>query len=288
MSRLSFNLVFMCLMGLAALAAFALPLRVSEGVRATTATLLIPIARPVRGLGDWASARTRTDPLDPESPTEPRSVKTLAEENATLRMLNENLAAQLDELIRLNTDRAQLGDIRRLCDPAEVIGQDGGTRESITISTRGLPPGIGQAAVLCPRGLVGQVAQTPGVGSARVRLLTDRGMKVVCRFERIESRGSAVARARVNPGMNWVIEGAGPGLLRVNGIKEPAAGAIHPGDVALLDDPRWPQVLQGMRVARVATAEPSADPGFVNVTLEPMADLMNLREVAVLIRGAEN
>src|SRR5947209_7757104 len=159
MSTLRFNHVFVFVMLVGALSAFVLPAQLTDHAKGKLDTLLLPIARPVRAVALSASSRLGRNDLTPrDDRNQPQTAVELKRQNEALRGELASLTGQLEELKKLNADRDQLGNARRLCEPFGVFGGDSGSGDSLSLqSLRGssldhLRNGM---PVLCPEGLVG-------------------------------------------------------------------------------------------------------------------------------------
>ena len=88
----------------------------------------------------------------------------------------------------------------------------------------------------------------------------------------------------------WVLfEGAGKGTMVVRAAftweDVEKREKVQVGDVAVLADRDWPLELQGQRLGVVTRVEPMRDAHkFAEVHVEPVANLMMLKEVMVLAK----
>src|SRR5438128_1082055 len=115
MPRLRFQPVFFFLMSLAAASAFLIPPQYTAKVTPRLEWLFAPVARPSGAVGAWANGRSAGLPPDD------RAGIVIKVENDELRQQNIYLRQRVEDLERLNADRAQLGDLRTLCTPVPVI-----------------------------------------------------------------------------------------------------------------------------------------------------------------------
>jgi cell shape-determining protein MreC len=284
MSYLRFNHVFGSLMLLALVSAFLLPQRVSSAPRSMVQNLFAPVARPARAITAWVHDRFSPPQVkDDASPEHPRTVAEVRTENDQLRQANVYLQAQLQELKEINADRARLGDLRALCTPFPVYAADAGVRESLLLQASSFAGLRENQPVLCSAGLVGRVARV-GIGSAPVRLATDPGFKVSVRFGRFKTNEQGGVSFLPSTFPPAVLQGIGNGamaarLLNSDALKE---GDVKEGDWVTVEDPDWP-VLKGTRVGRITVIQKQKEaPGFSEVRVQPVTDLLQLREVMVL------
>ena len=67
-------------------------------------------------------------------------------------------------------------------------------------------------------------------------------------------------------------------------MEQAKAAGLKPGDWVVVRDEDWPNVLQRYRVGRVEKVQQwSQGAGFAEIEVKPPADLMQLREVLVLV-----
>ncbi len=281
MSFIKFHHVFLMLLTLATLGAFVIPPRFTDAGRAQLQGLFSPVSRPTRWVAGWVHEKFVKD-----VPQDQRSPKAITDENERLKVSLASLDAQLDQLKQLNRDRELLGDVRDLCIPLAVTGADPGGRESLSISGTTLQ-GVRQGMkVLYPGGLVGVVDRSGATG-AQVRLLTDRGFKLLGRFGRFVSRDNGsieFARIATDP---VLFTGQGDGTLVSSNFttKDFQDAGIKTGDWLTLDDRDWPMNLTGYKIGRVVSALPQVNsPLFMQVTVAPVRNLLELREVMVMVK----
>src|SRR5689334_4300722 len=186
MSQIRFNHVFSGLLTLSLISAFALPARLTNPVRSNVQNIFAPVAVPIRKLAAFVHGR-----VVPEKPVDDarldgttRGMKEVLEENNQLRQSVASLSGQLEELQRINADRAMIGqDLRKLCLPVTAMGGDSGKGQSLPLLATSLD-GIREGMpVLYPGGVAGQVERV-GLGGAQVKLVTDKSFRVTCVFKR--------------------------------------------------------------------------------------------------------
>jgi hypothetical protein len=286
MSHIRFNHVFFFLMFVAALCVFVIPARISGVAQGQLQFLFIPVAKPVHALAGWAHDRMAPKTVkDEESPDHPRTPAELIRENDDLRMQVATLTSQLDQLRELNADRERLGPLRERCTPIGVEGFESGLRDSLTLSGSmrdGLKEGM---VVLCPDGIVGKLTKV-GAGNSRVQLITDKGNRTSVGFARFgkDSHGATVFTSISYPMVVAIGQGKRTMLVK-NQPAENVKGVIEADDWAVLDDPEWPRSAWNYRIGRVESIVPQAGaPGFVEIHINSIIDLMLLKEVMVLTK----
>jgi cell shape-determining protein MreC len=283
MSAIRFNHVFAVLLVLAAVGAFAVPERYTTRAQPQVQGLFMPVASPVRGVSAWAHARL----AKPES-KDVRDLRTLAAENDELRQENATLQHKLEDLIRINSDRAELGgNLRDDCTPFKVVGGDAGVRQSLLIrgsSLDGLRDGM---FVLHTDNVVGLITRPPGLLGAQVRLITDRGVRVTGYFRKLEKGPDGKTRTRRLDTPSVVVEGTGDGAMRCLGltVEQLNDAGVKPGDWVVVEDKDWDDRIHGKRLGKVAGITPLITaPLYAEVRVEPTQNLMRLREVMVLTK----
>jgi cell shape-determining protein MreC len=284
MRSVQFTFVFWGLMGLAIISAFILPTSATGG-KAQLAPLFAPISRPVNQIAAWMVGR-RSSNVDPDAGGKARTTDELRRENDQLRVAVSNLSAQLDRFRQRDAQLSKLGSLREMCLFSTVTGGDSGSGESLTISANTRDGVRAEMAVIeSEANLVGQVVQT-GVGGSTVRLLSDRGSRVLGGFARY---------VRNNDGkMDFVrmasdqlrVEGSGNGKMIIRALPQRLIkdAEIKIGDWVVLDDANWPPALQGYRIGLVEKVQASKSPGFDEVIVQPERNLRALTEVMVLVK----
>jgi cell shape-determining protein MreC len=280
--------LFFLLMAIAFVVTFMLPARVSSRLRPQLGILFAPVSRPAAGIARMIGGRTLV-----VNANDHRTDDNIRLENDRLRAENSRLSALVSEASRRDIELAGMGDLAKDCVLAEVAGADTSGRESITLVGRSLlnvKPGM---YALTRAGLAGRI-DAVSAGSAQLRLITDPGVRLRCRFDSF-SDGAATPVA-LSP---VVVEGRGDGLmvvrqltltdLRVDASMKPldpnTAPVLHEGDYCTLDDPDCPLQLQGFHVGRVVSIDPR--PGgrlFAEVKIRPMMNLKRLPEAMILMK----
>ena len=283
MSAIRFNYVFAVLLVLAAVAAFVIPERYTTKAQPQVQGLFMPVASPVRTAAGWAHQR-----LAKPEPKDVRDHRTLAAENDQLRHLNATLQHKLEDLIRINTDREDLGrNLRDFCTPVKVVGTDAGVRQSLQLrgsSLDGLREGM---FVLYTDNIVGLITRPPGLMGAQVRLITDRGVRVTGYFRKLEKGPDGKFHTRRLETPSVVVEGTGDGAMRCQGLtlKQLDDAGVAPGDWVVVEDKDWDDRVHGHRLGKVAGITPLVTaPLYAEVRVEPAHNLMRLREVMVLTK----
>jgi hypothetical protein len=287
MGRFRSQNLFYGLMTIAFVMAFMLPARLSGKFRPQLGIVFSPVSRAAAGVARMISGRTQITP----AANDHRNDDALRLDNEALRAEVARLISQLNESARRDSELANLGNLNGLCVIAQVAGADTSGRESITLVGRsllGVKPGM---YALTREGLVGRV-DSVSAGSAQVRLITDPGVRLKCRFSTFNNGVPTPA-----PLPQMLVEGRGDGVLTVRRIKlsdlrldnslQPAdpsiPPALQPGDYCMLEDADCPLALQGVRLGRVESIYPS--PGgrlMADVMIRPVVNLKRLPEAMVL------
>jgi cell shape-determining protein MreC len=281
MSQLRFQHVFLGLMAMCAISAFALPASVSGRLHPQISMLFAPVAMPSARIAAFFYHRFGGD-----QPQDSRDLATIAAENRQLKVCVLTLTQQLNELAQRNAEREKLGLVRSLCTPVPVVGADSGTRESLSLRCSTLE-GINEGLfVLYPGGVVGQIEQA-GVAGAQVRLITDTSSRLRGSFGKFQRRADNQIEFRKLNSPTALVEGAGDGAMVVRGLamKDVRDAQIEPNDWVILTEPDWPLNLQGQPLGKVVkiTARPDF-PLFAQIRIEPQENLSRLREVMVVTK----
>jgi cell shape-determining protein MreC len=286
MSHLRFNHVFVGLMLLAGVIAFAVPPRYTDLPRRRVDIVFAPVAAPLRQLAIAISGqiRSRADGapgFDAGSgPAETRA------EIDRLRTTIASLTVQNAELRQLNASRELAGEVSRYARPFKVIGGDGGGRQALTLAaSTGDRVAVNQP-VLHRDGLVGKVASVSS-GGAQVRLVTDRGFCVAGAFGRFQrtADGRAVEFIRLATPPP-LLEGRGDGTMGIINLtlEQLREAGVKEGDWVVLRDADWPVLVNGFLLGYVDRIQqrPRA-PLFAEVIVRPRGQLLQLREVMVVM-----
>jgi cell shape-determining protein MreC len=284
--RLKIGQMFWIMMGLAVAAMALLPAGTASSARTAAASVLTPVAWPVRkvfGLG-----QRRLNVATPEVPA-----KTLAGQPLTtdeeLRMLRIELATvtqQLEDLKRLNADRNQLGQLRQRCTPADVVSADagGGGRQSLLVRLAEPSAVRDRAAVLTAAGLVGRV-----VGASRsdltVQLATDTKFRVQGTIGRFIETDGTVSFQKLNTPLPLVMGTGGRLVIGNVSLKEATEAGVSEGDWVVLSDADWDAGVQGLKIGQVRKIRPNPQaPLTAEIELTPSAAPGALKQVMVLTR----
>jgi cell shape-determining protein MreC len=277
MSSPRFNQVYATLLGGAFLCAFVLPSRFTDPARLHLAGLFNPLSSPVRHI---AAAIDR--PSQHLAVEDNRGDDDLAQENDQLRQEIARLQADVDRLQRLESERQELGDLKAQCVRVAVAGNDSGGRDALLLAASTVGSLDQDAPVLYSGGLAGRLDAR--LGGARVRLLTDDGLAVTGAFIRFVDSGGTVVATRV-AAPTPLVRGLGHGELAIVGMKwtDASLAGLRAGDWVVLNDPDWPQAVQGTRLGRIVSCVQSRQSQlFADIRLQPEADLSRLADVWVL------
>ena len=280
MSYIRFNHVFTLLLGVSAVAAFALPEKYTTRSLPSVQSLFAPVSLPMRHLGAWAHER-----VAPRDLADRRAVQEVQDENVRLAVLADYLQKQLEVERQRNADWEQLGDLRQRCVRVTVVGADAGPRDSLLLPASTLGRIRDGSYALYPGGIAGQVRGRAGLGGAQLTLVTDRGFKVLGHIAR-RGDGTTSRQQTTTP---VLFEGAGKGAMVVRAAftweDVEKREKVQVGDVAVLADRDWPLELQGQRLGVVTRVEPMRDAHkFAEVHVEPATNLMMLKDVMVLTK----
>jgi len=278
--RLGFNQLFAAILGVCFVSAFVLSPRFTDPVRSAVQGMFAPVARPVRLVAGAVRGRL-------EKSNDLRAPKSISEENERLRATVTSLMGQIEELQKLAADVRRLKDVGRLCTPMIVIGSDTGPRDSLAIAGTSRDGVMVNMPVLHPAGLAGRVARV-GVGGSQVRLITDPGVRVTCKFGRYENDGQGGTTFSTIETDEPLLEGMGNNLMLVRNLKLKHVENVKlkVGDTVVLDDREWPQPLKYQRLGQVTSITPRRDaPLFADIQVRPQVNLTALREVMVMTKG---
>ncbi|CAN5394896.1 hypothetical protein BH09PLA1_BH09PLA1_04370 [soil metagenome] len=298
MPTLRFKHVFYCLLVLSATCAFVIPARVSDAVRGNLVLLFVPVSLPTRTIANALFGKREI--LRDEGASDPqtrRSDDELLKENLYLKNLTSNLSGRLVQLEQDEALRQTVGkEVRDLCVPSNVVGTGGDTalRQSLLIAGGTLKKVQTGNFVLFGSagggGVAGMISRAQ-LGGSVVRLITDRDFKVRVGFARFVKRDPKEAGPPLDFVMlntpQCVAEGDGDGSLWIRGylpMEQAKAAGLKPGDWVVVRDEDWPNLLQRYRIGRVeSVTQWSKGPGFAEIQVKPSAELMQLKEVLVLV-----
>lgn len=269
------------LMTLCLLCALAVPPSSVARLDASIAILFEPVSLPAHVIASRLLTRGTS-----ASPADTRPDADLRAENDQLRQQVVYLNDQLNYLKQIDKDRQSIGNLRALCTPVEVIAGDSGLRDMLQVDAGSGILKVNEPVVY-PGGLAGRIDAT-GPASSRVRLVTDKGVRVqanIIRYIRAEDGKSVAAQIKIPDPM---VEGAGNGLMLIHNLTKQQAideFRLARGDLIVLHDPDWPATVWGTVIGTIATVLPWRDaPLFVEITVIPATPLDHLREVQVLTK----
>ena len=222
--------------------------------------LFSPLSAPAQWfVGDRAErvAETRVAPaILPAADPTAGEVGRLRDENHALLTLAENLRGQLDTLRARQAEVERVGEnLRDLVHSVAVLGVETGGRDVLRLAGTNVPVEV-NAAVATDTGIVGRVMSVGAANQSSVRLITDKGFKLVGTF--VRARATADGRIEFQDVLkqSTLVEGMGGGAMRIDSLKNDAvvAAGLRVGDlVVLANDPTqpWPIELHGRRVGLV-------------------------------------
>lgn len=273
MPQLRFNHVFFGLMALGLASSYLISPSVTNRAKGKAELLLLPVVKPVSGIGSWFNDKYAQKKLPPGE-TRSRADSELMLENHELRQQVVFLTQQLEELRLVQAERKRLGKLLDYFVPVGVIGADASPgRESLAILPASGTVMSPDSPVMCAEGLVGKIVE-----GRRVRLATDKDFAVTGRFGRYENN-------------QWVwlnipkasARGGGQGVLRVDHLTLKEVESLKPGDWIVIAEPDWPDIVQGRQIGQVESKRPlPSKPVFAEVIVKPRTDLRKLREVLVM------
>jgi hypothetical protein len=291
MPRVRFKHIFSMLLGLSFLSAIVIPPIHTQRLKPNLQVLFLPVSWPAGGVGRWLAGR-RGD----EVWNDRRNVEEIKAQNAELRTTVFNLTERLNrEMVKSAQREAISAKLRDRGVFARTVGGDAGTRQTLQLPGP-LPSGVADGMYATYSGGVVGIVQNAGLAGAHVRLVTDVGFRVKCRFARLRKTDIGRQEMVPIPGVAVVVEGAGNNTLKVvktgmtmEDVKTlglvDGAGKLADGVWAYVDDPDWPQVFAGVPVGQIDRIAPRDEaPLFADVTLRPATNLARLREVLVVTK----
>lgn len=293
MAALKYNHLFAGVMALCAGTALFLPSGVAERVRAPLVYVFAPVSGPVHRGSSWLGVRI-SPPVRERDPSSPKSVDELDAENQGLREQVMSLTAQLEELKKLNADRAALGKLRECSVPARVVGMDASSRQMLQVILLEDGPagglGGGMPVVVGPGSFIGRV--TSGVrGALRVQLTTDPGSKIQGRFVRWVKDEEGNPRVQGIEAPAPLVTGElGQTPLRILNLsqRQVEQAGLTAGDWVQVNDTDFLTMyenVQGLLLGKVVSIGKSrTNPLMADIVLEPPVDFRRLKEVMVVVR----
>jgi cell shape-determining protein MreC len=220
----------------------------------------------------------------------------IAQQNRELIELNLKLMHEVEDLRRLNADRARLGSLRPLCTPVPVIGPGLDGRDALQLQASkfsGLRDGM---AVIYSDDIVGTLKQV-GVAGGQVQLVTDPGYRVFGYFRTYRSpvktaahgesaKGEKPEAGHVRLGEAVMVEGTGKGTMKCPLVtwKQVQEWGLAVGDFVMLEDDRFPRVAQGLRIGKVVSISPRKGTLHADIRIKPDSDFKRMSEVMVLTK----
>ena len=261
---------------LSLLSAFVFPRRMTDVGHSQFAALLIPISRPSYRIANAIRAHF-VQPVTEDS----RPDQAIATENLALKEQIQRMTAQIDKLQQRAGERASLGGFETFCQRFEVTGTDGDNRDGLTIgglsfnSVRLGQPVLSSGTVV---DLIGRVDNV-GMLSAHVSLITDAGFAVTGHFVSYSAAG-----AQENKTLQAIVRGRGAGRLMIDTLPlSDVRGSVNVGDWVVLSDDTWPRALQGVRIGRITSIQPSPKQSlFAEIQLASESSLLHLNDVWVM------
>lgn len=273
---------------LCVLCSFGMPQRVSGRIETSLQAVFSPLAGPIQ----WMVGRSQAELVSRDQPVLTDitdEVARLREEKRQLSRYVETLRGQLATLQRREAEAERVGEqLRELVKIVKVISPDASGRDALRLAGTDMTLEPGQA-VVAETGIVGQVRDV-GVGNqSSVRLITDKGFKLIGQFARFERAADETLVLTALPIEPTVVEGMGRGEMRVDSVKMEVAKAtqLKVGDLVVLADsgPGWPIEVHGYRVGIVSHVDENPIvPGIADIRVRPEMDLLSLREVWVILR----
>lgn len=267
---------------------FGLPQTYSGRIQTSLQAVFSPLAGPIQ----WMVGRSQEDLIKRDQPHLPHitdEVARLREEKRQLLYFNENLLGQIATLRKREAEAERVGEnLRDLVKIVKVISPDASGRDMLRLAGTDMTLERGQA-VLIEMNIVGQV-QDVGVGNqSSVRLVTDKGFKLVGQFIRIQDDGTGRLQMTAIPLPPAVVEGRGRGEMEVGSLKmeDVKKSELRVQDVVVLADtgPAWPIEVHGRRIGVVTAVEENPlVPGIATIRVRPAIDLRALNEVWVILR----
>lgn len=289
MSKIRFHHVLLSLLTLSVISIIFIPRYPSaqkslDKVRAPVRYLFVPVSQPVHVLSGWVHDR-----LNPPRPKNESTQLDLENQVQSLQNEVSNLTAQLEKLKQIVEDRKPLGNLRKLCTPAFVAGGDGSNDEVLLLNqVEDVSREMNNLAVVYSGGIVGRADRVgPGLGST-VLLLTNKRSRVTGSFGRFVQAGQDQVQYVSLPMPAALVEGAGNGKMLIRGLtlRDVKESGIEENDWVVLNDNKWPEVVQGLKIGKVTAIGMRPDaPQFAQIEVQPMSNLRMLREVMVLTKG---
>jgi hypothetical protein len=212
-----------------------------------------------------------------------RAAGEIVAENERLKIALAGLTAQVELLHSRVAEGEQFGEVGRYTKRVAVMGNDPGSRDSLSVVGRFDATLLNQPAVY-NYGLAGRFERA-GLTGAQVRLITDRSFSATGRFGAFVSDGVGGilfdAKSTVPP----LVEGYGNGVMMVKNLEFEAAAraGIGEGTWVVLEDKDYPPVLKHQKLGRVVSVKKRPEaPLWADIEVRPEWNLMALTQVWVL------
>lgn len=275
MSHIKFNHVFAFLLVLSFLSAFVIPPEYTDKALPQVQSIFAPVSAPARRVGAWVHGR-----VSPPESKDRRRAEDVKAENQRLRAQVIELTEQIDLERKRNAQWETLRSLKDQCVPVEVAGADSGTRDSLALRGSTLEHVRDKAVAFYPGGVAGQIQGRAGLAGAQLRLITDPGFRVRGHFVRMTPESKP---QQISPEL--VFLGVGNAMTLQTPLSEQKVReyGLEVGDIAVAAEREWPQALVGTALGSITKMTPTRSPaGFVEVRIEPSANLKLLDEVMVM------
>lgn len=273
MSQVRFNHVFVGLMGLGVISAYAIPPWITERAKGKADALLYPVSKPVRAIAAAMNEKYGSVQLPPGQ-TRERNRSEISIENEELRQEVAWLTQQLDALKLVEAENKRLGKMLDYFKQVDVIGGDSSPgRESLSLApATGVNTSV-DAPVICLEGLVGRFIE-----GGRVRLVTDASSTVIGEFGRFEhGKWVTLSIPRAS------VRGIGNGAMKVDHLTMKDVEGLKVGDWVVVDDKSVGVRIQARPIGVVESIKPLASkPLFAEIRIVPRTDLRKLTRVLVM------
>ena len=279
MSHLRFHHVFTVLLLLCLLSAFAFPKKTS-GVRAHVQGIFYPVAKPARFIASTVRGRMG-------GPQDKRAATDIVEENERLKGAVASLTGQMELLLTRVAEIEQFGPVGKYCKQVAVMGNDPGSRDSLSVPGRFDVSLINQP-VLYVGGIAGRFERA-GLTGAQVRLVTDRSFSATARFGTFTRNQDGTEGFRGKDTTPPLVEGYGNGVMMIRNIEyKEASEQVAEGMWVVLDDNDYPSLIQYQKLGKVISVKKRPEaPLWADIEVQPEWNLMALTSVMVLQRPNE-
>jgi hypothetical protein len=288
--NLRFPEVFGLVLFFVLLSSFALPRSLSGRIENTFQFVFAPIAGPIQWVTAGKDSQTPRDvPLLPQVSDE---VARLRQEKVALMAYVDTLRGQLATLSRRQDAAEVVGEkLRDHVTPMKVISVDAAAgREVLRLSGTTSATIEKDLSVITEAGLVGKILDV-GIGrQTSVRLITDKGFKLVAMFCRYAPNDAGGIEQLDLPLAPTIAEGMGNGALRIDALKwaDVQRAGLKVGDIVLLGDrttEQWPIEVHGSRIGSVSKVGEKIDaPGVAEIWVKPDVNLLALKDVLVVTK----